>query len=158
MVAERARASSGVQDGRSPLSSSLLRTPGVLAAASLLLALRHLEADSLVAECRDSASVGPAPPALIGALPHGTFSVAARRRTVRSGVGRARPAGRREAGAAAGGELGGDGGREGLPWRPGEASGAPGFTIDESTTLNVFVSQDSFTYRVSVPPEAGKGA
>lgn len=41
--------------GDSPPSSSLLRTPGVLAVAALLLALRHLEADSLEAECSDSA-------------------------------------------------------------------------------------------------------
>lgn len=81
------------QDAHSPLSSSLLRIPGVLAAASLLVALRHLEADSLVAECRDSASAGSALPALMVALLRGTFSVAARRMTARSGVGRARRAG-----------------------------------------------------------------
>lgn len=132
--------------------------PDALAAAALLGALRHLEADSLVAECRDSASEGSALPALIAALLHGTFSVAARRMTARSGVGRARRAGHWGAGAAAGGELGGDGGREGRRGRAAEASGGLGFTTAASTTRKVFVSQDSFTYSASLLPEGGNGA
>lgn len=146
------------QDGHSLLRSSLLRIPGVLAAASLLLALRHLEAESLVVECRDSASVGSALPTLIVALLLGTFSVAARRMMVGSGVGRPPRADPRGARKATGGEVGGGRGREGLRWRTGEVSGRVRFTTAESTTRNVFVSQDNFTYRVSVLPEAGKGA
>lgn len=136
------------------LSSSFLRTPGVLAEAFLLLALRHFEADSLVAECSDSASAAPAFPALMVALLYLTSPDEARRMTARSGVGRARREGPREAGTAAGGEQGGEGGREGLGQGGGEEPG----TSSESTTLKVLESQDSFTYRVSLSSESGNGA
>lgn len=137
----------------SPLSSSFLRTPGVLALASLLLALRHLDADSLVAECSDSASAEPAFPALIVALPRLTSPDRARRRTARSGVGRARREGPRDPGAAARGEQGGEGGREGLG-----QGGRSCSTRAESTALKVLESHDSFTYRVSLSTESGNGA
>lgn len=134
-----------------------MQTPGVLAEACLLLALRHLEADSLVAECRDSASTAPALPALIVTLLHLTSTDKARCMTERSGVGRARRAGPRDAGAAAGGEHGGEGGREGLGQGGGEKSGAPD-SMAESTTLKVLESQDIFTYRVSLSSGSGNGA
>lgn len=144
------------------LSSSFLRTPGVLAEELLLLALRHFEADSLVAECSDSASAAPALPALMVALLCLGSPDKARRMTARSGVGRARREGPRDAGAAAGGEHGGEGGREGLGRGGREDAGAcseaPESTSAESTTLKVLESQDSFTYRVSLSPESGNGA
>ncbi len=152
----------GVCFKHSLLSSSFLRTPGVLAEAFLLLALRHFEADSLVAECSDSASAAPAFPALMVALLYLTSPDEARRMTARSGVGRARREGPRGAGAAAGGEQGGEGGREGLGQGGGEEAGgsseAPESTRAESTTLKVLESQASFTYRVSLSSESGNGA
>lgn len=128
------------------LSSSFLRTPGVLAEAFLLLALRHLEADSLVLEWSDSASAARALPALAVARPPLASPCAARRITVRSGVGRARRAGPRDARAAAGGEHGGEGGREGVGRGGGEEAGASSdSTTERSATLKVLESQDSFT-------------
>lgn len=115
-------------------SCSFLRTPGVLAATSLLLALRHLDADSLVSEWRDSASMA-APPGVRLRL---TSPREALSSTAGSGVGRARRLGGRALGVAAGGERGGDGGREGLVRR-----GDP--TRDGSRTLKDFESQESLT-------------
>lgn len=130
-----------------------MRTPGVLAEALLLLALRHFEADSLVAECSDSASIVPTFPALTAVLLYLTSSDAARCMTVGSGVGRARREGPRDVGVATGGELGGEGGREGL----GQGGGVED-TGQESSTLKVLASQDNFTYIVSLSKESGNGA
>ena len=100
------------------LRSSFLRTPGVVAEAVLLLALRHFEADSLEVECRDSASAVLALPALMVALLYLTSPEEALCITEGSGVGRARREGPRDAGAAAGGDRGGEGGRR--VWDRGE--------------------------------------
>ncbi|TNN59539.1 hypothetical protein EYF80_030263 [Liparis tanakae] len=155
-----------IADFNSSSSSSswlriLLRTPGVLDEAFLLLALRHFEADSLVTECSDSASASAAKalPALTVARLGLTSACAARRMTARSGVGKARKVAPRDAGAAAGGEQGGEGGREGLGQGRGERAGASSErTRAESSFLKVLESQDSFTYNVSPSLESGNGA
>lgn len=117
-------------DEDSPQSCSFLRTPGVLSVEPRLLALRHFDADSLVTEWSDSASVAAGFPALAVAPTSLASPDAALRITAASGVGRARRRGPLEVGVAAGGERGGDGGREG---RGG------------SMTLKVLESQESFT-------------
>lgn len=141
------------------LSRSFLRTPGVRAEAALLLALRLLEADSLLVECRDSASSSPTNPPTLPALMvsrlHRTCTEEARLMTEGSGVGRARRGGGRGPGVTAGvGEHGGEGGREGL-----EGGGEePGWVREGSTGLKVLESQDSLTNRVSSPLGGGKGS
>lgn len=132
--------------------SSFLRIPGVLAAVFLRLSLRHFEADSLEAECRDSASKPPAFSVLMLYLldlvsPHEAFCM-----TAGSGVGNAWREGPRVAGAAVVGERGGEGGKEGLGYGWEES-------VDpEPTDLKVLESQDSLTNSVSLSHDSGKGA
>lgn len=94
--------------------------PGVLAKAFLRLALRHFEADRLVAECIDSASAVLGFPALMVALEYLTSPGAAWRMMARSGVGKARRAGPRDAGVPVGGEQGVEGERDDLEQGGGE--------------------------------------
>lgn len=137
------------------LSSSLFRTPGVLAVAFLLLALRHFDADSLVAEWSDSASTLAGVPTLLQPTsPNDAFCIMAW-----SGVGRTRREG--PLGVAADWEQEGDIGREGLRQEGGEEAGAgsAGDSITvEFTTPKTLESQDNFTYRVSLSEESGNGS
>lgn len=137
------------------LSSSLFRTPGVLVVAFLLLALRHFDADSLVAEWSDSASTLAGVPT----LPQPTSPNDAFRIMAWSGVGRTRREG--PLGVAADREQEGDIGREGLRQEGGEEAGAGSAgdsTTVEFTTPKTLESHDNFTYRVSLSAESGNGS